>query len=379
MLVVAEGTCTLIIVMSVYNGLEGVIKNVHGNFDPDIKVMPVKGKSFLADSLDLNQIRETPGVLWATEVIEDNALLKYKEAQKIVRVKGVNQNILKQSRFKNIVLEDDYRLQQGSLGYIIVGQGIKYALDVDLESEVKPLQLFYPKNLTKFSLNTSKLYTTKGVLLGGSYSVERQYDDHFVFISLETAKELFSYQNKLSYVEIIVDEAYSPHTVMKAVEKVVGNNFRVLDREELHADLYKILKIEKLVVFIIISLIVAIASVNIYFSLSMLVLDKKKDVSILATLGASSNLIRKIFLAEGAIISLIGLLFGLIQGLGIALLQKHFGLVKMNAQSSLINAYPVKIDASDLVYITISVLVITLLASIHPAYMASKSFSNKEL
>lgn len=379
MMVVAVGTTALVTALSVYNGLEDVLKNIHSNFDPDIKVVPVMGKSFADSLVDITSLKEIEGIHTVSNVIENKALIKYKNSQRFVTVKGVDDDFFESNGLHKFILEDEYKLQEGKTNYAILGIGVKYLLDMDAEANVIPLSLYYPKNLTKLTLRADKLYTIKGALLGGSFALERQYDENYVFISTANAQDLFSYKGRSSYLEINIDTESNREDIIEALNGSLGNDFQVLTREQIHAGLYQILKYEKIIVFIILALIVAIASINIYFSLSMLVLDKKKDVSILFTLGATSQLIRKIFLFEGAIITFAGLFSGLILGLSVSYLQMYFGFIKMNAQSSLSPAYPVKVELNDLIYTVICIVVITLLASIQPARLASKSFSNTDL
>ena len=379
MLVVAVGTMALITALSVYNGLEDVLKNIHSNFDPDIKVVPAQGKSFADSIVDINALKNIEGINTVSSVIENKALIKYKKSQLFVTVKGVTDDFFENNGLSKYILDDEYKLQSGNTNYAIVGIGVKYLLDLDGETNVIPMSLYYPKEITKLSVRTDKLYTVKGALLGGSFALERQYDENYVFISQSNAQDLFSYQDRSSYLEINIDPEANREDIIEALNNELGESFKVLTREQIHAGLYQILKYEKVIVFIILALIVSIASINIYFSLSMLVLDKKKDVSILYTLGATSQMIKKIFLFEGAIITFVGLCSGLILGLSVSYLQMYFGIIKMRAQSSLSPAYPVKVELIDIIYSVICIIVITLLASIQPARMASKSFSNSEL
>jgi len=379
MMVVAVGTTALVTALSVYNGLEDVLKNIHSNFDPDIKILPQLGKSYADSVLDINSLQQIEGVNTVSEVIENKALIKYKGSQKFVTVKGVDISFFESNGLKEYIFEDEFKLKEGNTDFAIVGVGVKYLLDMDGEANVIPLSLYYPKNLTKFTLRADKLYTIKSAMLGGTFALERQYDENYVFISTKSAQELFSYEGRSSYLEVNIDPDADRDDIVSALKNQVGSDFQVLTREEIHAGLYQILKIEKLIVFIILALIVSIASINIYFSLSMLVLDKKKDISILFTLGATSQLVRKIFLFEGAIITFAGLISGLILGLSVSYAQKYFGFIKMNAQSSLSPAYPVKVEMQDLIYTVICIVVITLLASLQPARLASRSFSNREL
>ncbi len=379
MLVVAIGTAALIIVLSVFNGLEKELRYLYSSFDPEMRIQAKLGKSFQDSDSIYNTIVSTEGVEVVTKIIEDNALLKYNDGQMIVRLKGVAENYLDQGRLNGFINYANPGSIPANGKFAIVGQGIMYRLNIKLNNQLKPIQLYYPKNLRRATLNSSNLYTVKAILPGASFAIERQYDDNFVIVPIEFARELFNYKNKLSAFELKLVPGARPQDVQKLLSDRLGDSFNVLRNDEIHADLYKILKLEKLIVFIILSLIIAIASVNIYFSLSMLVLDKKKDISLLYVLGANEKLIRRIFVLEGVIISFSGAIAGLIIGLFVSLIQQEFGIIGMGMETALINAYPVKIQLSDVLYTVISIVVITLLASLPPAKLASKSFSVIEL
>ena len=379
MLVVAVGTAALIISLSVYNGLEDVLKNVHSNFDPDLKVVPVKGKSFGDSTVELQTLRKIAGIRDLSAVIENKALIKYKNSQKFVTVKGVDKDYFETHKMGKLILEDEYQLEKDNTSFVIMGIGVKYRLAVGADANVVPISLYYPKNITKLTVRRDQLYNIKSALLGGTFALERQYDEHYVFLSTRSARELFSYEDRYSYLEINLEEDSDRSAIISSLQSQLGAEFKVLTREQIHSGLYQILKIEKIIVFIILSLIVCIASINIYFSLSMLVLDKKKDVTILYTMGATSQLIQKIFLFEGAIITFAGLISGLFLGLPVSFAQLQFGFIKMSAESALSPAYPVKIELNDILYTVICIICITLVASLHPARLASKSFSGSEL
>ncbi|MEL7145936.1 MAG: ABC transporter permease, partial [Bacteroidota bacterium] len=206
MLVVAVGTAALIISLSVYNGLEDVLKNVHSNFDPDLKVVPVKGKSFGDSTIELQALRKIDGIRDLSPVIENKALIKFKNSQKFVTVKGVEQSYFETHKMGNLIIEKEYQLEKGKTSYLIMGIGVKYQLDVGADANVIPISLYYPKNITKLTVRKDQLYNIKSVLLGGTFALERQYDEHYVFLSTNSARELFSYEGRYSYLEVNIDD-----------------------------------------------------------------------------------------------------------------------------------------------------------------------------
>lgn len=380
MIVVAIGTASLIIALSVFNGLEGLLRNMYGNFDPDIIVTPVKGKSFNASEEAQNKIASIQGVAGVSKVIEDNVLLRYRNAQRVVRMKGVGRAFDQYSGIQNVMVSGEFNLvEQDSIGYAIIGRGVQYDLSINLANDFYALQLYYPRNIGSGVINPDRMYKVLNILPSGAFAIEKYYDENYVFVPIEFAEELLEYKNRISSYEIYLDGSTKAGSVQKAVKQTMGDDFQVLSGDELHSDLYKILKIEKLFVFLILTAIIGIASINIFFSLTMLVIEKKKDITILFVQGANQKLIRNIFLFEGCIIAFSGAIIGLILGIGISWIQQEYGIIGMGIQSAIMNAYPVKIQASDIFLTATAIIAITLLASFQPAMKAAKTYSVSSL
>ncbi|NQZ75739.1 MAG: ABC transporter permease [Ekhidna sp.] len=375
MIVVAIGTMCLIIALSVFNGLEGLLRSMYGNFDPDIVITPATGKSFTHDPNLIHTIRSVPGVLGVTEVIEDNVLVQYKEAQRLVRMKGVSRDFDEYSGIRNVMVAGDFPLVRDSIGYALIGRGVQYDLSLSLSNDFYTLQMYYPKDIGPGVVNPTKMYNLQNIMPGGIFAIEKSYDDNYIFIPIEHAKDLLDYGNKLTGYDLYLDEGTDYSAIKVRIQNLLGANFLVRLGEELHSDLYKVLKIEKLFVFIILVSIIGIASINIFFSLTMLVIEKKKDISVLFAQGASQALVQRIFLFEGCIVAFTGAGVGLILGVGLSLAQQYYGLIGMGMESAVINSYPVKIESVDVLYSVLAIVTITLLASINPAIKASRSFS----
>ena len=223
------------------------------------------------------------------------------------------------------------------------------------------------------------MVNTENILPGAVFAIEKSYDENYVFVPIDFAVKLFGYEGKRTSLEIELSPAFSVEEVKQNLLSTLGDDFLVQTNAEIHGDLYKILEIEKLFVFLIFSIIIAIASINIFFSLTMLAIDKKKDVAILSAQGASSKLIRNIFLYEGCIVAFSGALVGLILGLGISYFQQTFGVISMGMQTSILDAYPVKILPGDVFYTVLCIIVITIITSIQPALKASKNIELHQL
>ncbi|MEO9871664.1 FtsX-like permease family protein [Ekhidna sp.] len=379
MIVVAIGTMSLILSLSVFNGLEGLLRSMYGNFDPDIVITPTAGKSFEFDSSYVKKIKSIEGVVGVSEVIEDNVLVEYKEAQRLVRMKGVNRDFDQYSGIKNVMVSGSFPLVRDSIGYALIGRGVQYDLSLSLRNDFYTLQMYYPKDIGPGVINPSKMYNLLNIIPGGIFAIEKYYDDNYVFVPIEFAKELLEYGNKISSMDVYLAQEKDAKTAKTDIQEILGSSFQVKLGEELHSDLYKVLKIEKLFVFLILVAIIGIASINIFFSLTMLVIEKKKDISILFAQGAQPKLIRNIFLYEGCIVAFSGALIGLILGIGISLVQQEFGLIGMGMGSAVINSYPVKIEVLDVALAILAIIIITIIASIQPAIKASRSFSTHTL
>lgn len=369
---VAVGTMALVIVLSVFNGLEDLIKELNKNFDPELKVEAVKGKSFELSSEFLNGIKSIEGVEIVTQIVEDNAYAKYKNDEMVVKLKGVEKNFIDHHRIDRNIVQGRLVLEEDGVNYAIIARGVQTALSINRLSNMYTLQFYYPKRGRMSGISMANL-NHKVILPAGVYAIEKQYDMNYVFVPLDFAVELLDYGNRRTSLEIKVNSSYGIPEVKERLISFVGDDFRVLTSEEIHADFFKVLKIEKLFVFIIFSFILAIASFNIFFSLTMLAIDKKKDIAILSSIGADKRLIKSIFLTEGAIISFLGAFLGLFLGLVICLIQQNFGIVSMGMQTAVIDAYPVKIQFPDFLYTGLSIITITLLASYRPAIIASNT------
>lgn len=377
MIAVAMATAALIIVLSVFNGLGDLLRSLNTAFDPEIKIEAIKGKSFEVDSLFLQQIKAVEGVETVTEVIEDYALVRYRDADIVVTIKGYSDNFLDQHRLDGHIVDGKLRLRENGINYAIVGRGVQYALSIGVENNIYPLQVYYIKNVKASTLDISKLYARRDIEPGSVFSIEKNYDDNYIFLPLDFAIDLLDYGNKRTSLEIKTKSATA--SVQQKLQQLLGERFSVLTNEQQHKDIYKLLKMEKLFTFLALTLLIVVASINIFFSLMMLVIDKKKDIAILSAVGASPKLVRNIFLTEGALIAFIGAGIGLVFGGAICWLQDHFGLVGMGMENALVANYPVRLNPLDFVSISLVIITITFIISFYPASVAAKSFTTKEL
>ncbi|MCB2406451.1 ABC transporter permease [Hymenobacter lucidus] len=371
---VAVGTMALIIVLSVFNGLEDLVRTLYGKSDPDLLITAVKGKSFAVDEALMRRIRATVGVGLLTEVIEDNALLQYHDRQMVVKMKGVSENYFAQSDIDSAIVEGDHRLVRAGENYALLGAGVQHELSIALDNRFAPLHLLYPRNTGKktLSMNPETAFSQETIIAGGVFLIEQHIDDSYIFVPIDFAQKLLNYGNRRTALEVKVGDTHSIDDVKVALQRVLGPGFHIYNSDEQHVSLLKAIKVEKMFVFITFAFILLIASLNIFFSLSMLVLDKKKDVAILMAMGATSRMVRNIFLLEGAIVAQVGAITGLVIGVTICWLQQTFHIVSMGMATSVVDSYPVKMQLSDIVLTGIAIIVITITVSIRPALNASR-------
>ena len=370
---VAISTMALVAVMSVFNGLEDLIRGLFSSFDSELQVTPVVGKSFVATEDWLNALRKVEGVEVITEVIEDNALLEYRGNQHIARVKGVSDNYFDHERFSKGYFWGDTTLGTAERPGAILGRGVAFALSVNLDDINSVLQIYYPKApKSAASLDPNQLYAAGQVEPRGFFRIEQGVDNQYILVPLDFFKDLLNYGQKRTALELKVASGHSISTVQQAVQTHLGADFAVKNADEQHATLIRTVKLEKLVVFLTLTFILALASFNIFFSLSMLAIEKKKDLAVLKSMGAKNSLIRGIFLKQGALIAFSGAILGLILGLLLVGAQEKFGLISLGIASGVVDAYPVRIHWPDLGWISLAVVTITLLASWRPAWIAAQ-------
>jgi lipoprotein-releasing system permease protein len=373
MLGVGVGTMTLVVVLSVFNGLEDLNRELFRTFDADLKITARQGKSFVWSQAQQQALELVPGVAFATRVIQENALLRYQNRQIVVNLKGVDDSFLQRRRLEASLLKGSLRLHDDQgVNYAVMGIGVQYVLSVSLEDEFTPLEVWYPRNAKNFNLRSENAFNRLNLLPGGVFSIEQQYDDGYAFVPLSFAQALFEYDNRLTALEVQLKSTAATARVQASIRKLLGNRLLVLNQDEQHASLLRAIKIEKLFVFITLTFIIAVASFNIFFSLSMLAIEKKNDVRILFAMGATPALVRQIFLTEGSIVAFTGATVGLVLGWAICWLQSTFGFVKMGTVTSLIDAYPVKMLWPDFFLSALAVVVITLVASYFPARRAAQ-------
>ncbi len=368
MIGVAVGTAALIIVLSVFNGLESAVVSMFSVFDPDIKITAAQGKTFHVNEIDQNSIESIPGIIKYSQVVEENALLRYHQQQHLVTIKGVDSLFQLNSPLDSVVVEGQMLTQRDSNDFAIAGYGVAYYLDLDLNDFDNYISVYIPKRNNSASLLPEESFNYELIQPVGIFSIQQDFDDKYIIVPLRFARRLLDYDTELTSIEIRLDSKVNATKVKEKVSHIVGEKFKVKSRFEQQEVLYKIMKSEKWAVFLILTFILIVASFNTIGSITMLILDKKKDIAILHNLGAEISTIRKIFFLEGFMITIIGTIMGLALGTIICWLQIKFGLVKLQAGGSFIfNAYPVKIIFLDYIYVIVTLVLIGIIAAWIPA------------
>lgn len=376
---VAVATAALVIVLSVFNGLQEILQSLYSSFDPELKVELVRGKSFEVDSLLIKKLEAINGVKIVTEVIEDYAYIRYRESEMVVIIKGVADNFIDHHRLDSNIVEGNLKFHDKGVNYAILGQTVKHILSASLEDNLYPLQVFYIKNLKASTMNPSQLYSQRNILPGGVFSIEKNYDENYIFMPIDFVRELLDYGNKRTSLEIKTKQTTDLPVVQAKIKKTLGNRFSVLTNKEQHKDIFRLLQFEKLFTFLALALLIVISAINIFFSLMMLTIEKKKDIAILSALGASQRLVKSVFLNEGALIAFVGAGIGLFAGALVCMVQDQFGLIGMGVANGVISDYPVKMKLTDFVYVSLLIVGVTFVVSIYPAITASKGVGKNSI
>jgi len=357
---VAVGTAALIIVLSVFNGFESVVISLFSVFDPDIEITIAQGKTFHNHQVDADKIRSLPGVISYTEVVEENALLHYKKQQFLATIKGVDSLFQVNSPIgDSLIVAGEMLLQTDSLDFAVPGYGIAYFLGLDINAPDNLIEVYIPKRKGNITGLPQESFYSEFIKPSGIFSIQQDFDDKYMLVPLRFARRLLDYKDEVTGIEIRLAKDADAVKIQEKIAAITGPEFRIQNRFQQQEVLYKIMKSEKWAVFLILTFILIVASFNVVGSLTMLILDKQKDIGILRSLGAKDSTIKQIFFFEGLLISLTGAFSGLVLGLLVCVLQLKFGLVKLQGGGSfIISAYPVKLIATDFVYVFLTIVLI---------------------
>jgi len=367
------GTAALILVLSVFNGFEGLVKSLYSSFYPDIKVIPASGKYITLDEQQLQQLRGISGLRNFSLVVEEKAILRNGDNQALVSLKGVD------SRFKAINGITDHmvngRFDIGTPEHprLVVGGGIEGSLGIRSSPNVEPMSIYIPRKSESEAFDAASNITPDTIRSAGTFVIQQDFDNKYAITEIRFLKQAMGLDaNVFSGVEIAVTDPSATAKVQQSLQRLFGKGYTVQDRYQQNQSLYSIMNLERWVFYAILSLILVVAAFNMVGALTMLVLEKQKDISVLNALGADRSFILKIFLTEGFLLAVIGGGMGMLLALAMVLLQKQFHLVPLQGGSFLIDYFPVALKLRDFLLVAITVLIIAFVASWTPARKASK-------
>ena len=367
---IATGTMALVIVLSAFNGLETLVEDLYASFDPDLKITLVEGKTFNANEFPKDKVLTIPEIEFINASLEEVALIKYEDKQTIATIKGVESSFYFMSGMDSLLIEGTINHQTENNNSLVLGWGISDKLALFISENTYPVTIIVPKRGINKGLTPDAEFNKKVAYASGIFSVNHDFDTKYVLADLAFVQQLLKHENKLSSVELGLKKGSDGTLVKNKIQKTLGNKYKVETRYEMNELIYKTNKTEKWITFLILTFILVIASFNIIGSLTMLIIDKKKDVWILKTMGANDSVIRKIFFAEGMLINLLGAISGMAIGAFICWLQLQFGLLRLDG--GVVDFYPIELHLMDFVNISIIVIIIGLIASWYPIRILTK-------
>lgn len=375
------GTTALILVLSVFNGFEGLVKSLYSDFYTDLKIFPDKGKVLSLTADQIKAIQQTPGIKNISLIAEEKGLIQHSgfdrdsneyNFQRAVTIKGVDENFKDVSGVPKNVVKGEFTTGNEESPYFILGVGVEDALHIDAESNLSPLKAYLPKKDSSVLLDPLNNVSGAFINTSGVFVIQQEFDFSYAITNIDFVKKMLGYsKDEYTGAEISIDPLAKPETVKSDLEKLLGKEYKIQTRYEQNKSLYSVMTTEKWFIYAILVLIMLIFSFTIVSSLTMLVLEKEKDISILHALGGNNRFIQKIFLSEGLLIGIIGGVAGMIIALIIAWLQINYKIIPLQGGSFLIDYYPVKLKWADFLLVAGTVLFIALLASWIPARKAA--------
>ena len=345
----AIGTAALIIILSIYNGFDELVKSTLSNVEPDILITPAKGKVFIPEGEAFDRIKDNPLVGEYNLILQENVFVDYDGHQGIAKAKGVDRAFEEDSPLAGHITNGEFSLHKGQLPQMVVGAGLAYKMGMN-PAFLASAELYFPIRDRNFSLaNPAASIETVRMRPSGIFSVNQQIDNDLIILPIEQMRKLLGYEEEVSGVELRLVEgstAKDLRSAIKDIQKELGPGFKVLDRFRQNTSLYKMMRYEKAAIYVILIFVIIIIALNIFGSITMLIIEKKDDIETYRSLGATDKMLRHTFTLEGWLISLLGLAAGLVVGIGFSLAQQHFGFIKMPG-SFLVNAYPVILQWQD--------------------------------
>ena len=366
---VVVATIALVCALSVYNGFDDLVASLFGHFDAELKIAARKGKVFNPNTDTMRKVSALPTIAGWSEVLQDHALVRYRERQSVATLKGVDDSYAGLTQIDSILIDGEFQLKDEVVSYANLGIGLAYSLGINA-GFVSPLEIYAPKRDEQVNMaNPASSFNLEYAFISSVFRTDQQaYDDTYMIVPLSVARSVFNYETEVSAIELKLHDSERVSMVKKEIRQILGDEFLVQDRYEQQADSFKMMQVEKWMTFLILTFILAIALFNVVGSLSMLMIEKQEDVKTLRNMGADDRLIRQIFLFEGWMIAGFGALIGIVIGVILCLLQQEFGFITLgqSAGAFVINAYPVRVTATDILTVFVTVIGIGFLAAWYP-------------
>jgi lipoprotein-releasing system permease protein len=371
----------LVLILSVFNGLEDFQKGLFKTFDPDLTVISATDTRFSLTSAQFNQLAKISGVRSVQPILEDQALIRYNGKQLVVTLKGIDSSFISSRRLRDQVVDGDYLVEYEGNPFGMVGAGVFMSMGMSFDDVIHPVEVWYPnqKALAKFQLN-EEAANLKTFFPSGVLQVEQMFDNQMILVPLPWMRELtLADSNSVSRVDVMLNKGVNEMDVQNAIQTILGTTFEVQTRDQQHAILLRAIKIEKLFVFILMAFIMGIASFTLFYALSLLVIEKRKDLRTLLAMGITQQQLLRIFLSVGLFISFSGAIVGMVLGFVLGWIQQTFGIIPLGIPNALIDSYPILMEWFDFLMTALVVIVITFLASIIPARKAVQMTFNQKV
>ena len=369
----AIGTAALIIILSVYNGFDSLIRSMMSNVEPDLLITPATGKVFIPNDEAFDWIYDQPSVKNMCCVLEEDVFISYDGKQGLAKAKGVDWIYEEESPLKDHIRDGEFRLHRGDIPMASIGASLAYEMGINPRF-LSPVEIYFPSRTRRISMaNPMSSIEFIKVWPSSTFSINTEVDQELMILPIEKMRELLEYDEEVSAVELRLMEGTDRKELKRLQEEIgrlLGPAFKVKDRFQQNESLYKMMKYEKAAIYMILIFVIIIIAFNIFGSLSMLIIEKKSDIETLRSMGAQDSLIRRIFVLEGWMISLTGLAAGLVVGIGFALLQQHFGFIKMPGHF-VVQAYPIILSLTDILLTAAGVAIVGWLIALLPAASAT--------
>ena len=372
MVAIAVVSAALIIVLSVFNGFEDLVKGLYADFYADVVILPSKGKQLQVTQNQFSALKQINGIAFYSSVVEEKAVLKNGDAQSIIVLKGVEDNYTQVSNIANHIVRGKFILGNGETPQMVLGAGVENALAADVETAINGLTVYMPNKANAINLQSADAFNSSNIVATATFLVQQEFDNKYCFTNIDFARYMLNIDASMcSYIELKLSDKANIKSISKSIKEVLGNNILVQTRYEQNKSLYAVMQAEKWIIYGVLSLILLIAAFNIIGSLTMLVLEKQKDIQILKAMGASNNLIRNIFLSEGILLAFVGGITGSALATFICCIQLKFKIIKLGGVSFLIDYYPVKMMWQDYVLSFTTIAIISFIAAYLPSKKAS--------